>query len=406
MRPLTIALVDGFDDGHHLTLLRHYARALLGMGHRVVELLPNPARTEAWFAEHCAGQRDRLHLHAFRHWQEPSPFWRLRHLWPPLASWAHAGRAVAEAERASGWQVDLVFFCWLDHYILGVSPLCRFALPWLLPRPWSGLFFHPWHLRAPGGDPDHHYAVTTGQLRTRHCRGVAVLDEGIADRLQALLQRPVIRFPDQTEEALPAVEPALVQRLRGAIRGRKVIGLIGDLWRRKGVLAFLRAVARAQDRDWVFLLAGALGDTQQRTFFPDEWPGVDAVLRRPPPNLLVHLQRIEDDRDFNAVINLCDVLFAAYDSFGHSSGIVTKAAVFRKPILVSPGFCMAERVARYRTGLALDPADPTAVVDALACLLDPAALARRIGTPDFAGCHRAHSQMALQAALEQLVALA
>ena len=248
--------------------------------------------------------------------------------------------------------------------------------------------------------------MSTRILETRRCRGVAVLDEGIAGKLQARLRRPVVTIPDETEEILPALEPERVRRLRAAISGRRVIGLLGELSRRKGVVAFLKAAAASRERGWVFLLAGSMGESQLKTYFPEERVLVDALLREPVENVIVMGERIEDEREFNAFIRLCDVLFAAYETFGHSSGIVTKAAVFRKPILVSPGYCMAERVARFRIGLAVDPADTEAVVEGLATLLDSDALARRIGPPDFEGCHREHALAALPAALDRVVALA
>lgn len=403
--PLTIALVDGFDSGHHLTYVRLFTRSLLAQGHRVMALLPDPAALETWVAEELGSHRDQLALHPFRHARAPSPFWRLRTLWSPLAAWHHAARSVAAVERSSGWRADLVFFCWLDDYIVGVSPLCRFALPTLFRRPWSGLFFHPWHLRAPAAEDVTPYAVSTGILRARNCRRVAVLDEGVTDQLQRRIDKPVICFPDLTDERLPEQESERVRQLRAAVRGRKVIGLFGELSRRKGVAPFLKAAALARDRDWVFLLAGALGEAQLRSYFPDEREFVESALQGDGRNVIVLRERIEDEREFNAVIAQCDVLFAAYETFGHSSNMVAKAAAFQKPMLVSPGYCMAERVARFRLGLAVDPHDTAAVVDELATLLDAEALARRVGASDFDGYQREHSLTALSDAFEGIIAL-
>ena len=235
----TIALVDGFDDGHHLTYQRQMVRAWLAQGHRVIALVPDPARAAGRGADPGA----QLAAYPFRHTSAASPFWRLRKVWRPLAAWQHAARAVRAAERESGWRVDLVFFAWLDDYIVGLAPLCRFIAPVLFRYPWSGLFFHPWHLRAPAGDAEAHYAVSTGMLRTRRCRGVAVLDEGVAAQLEERIRKPVIALPDATDDALPPTEPERVRRLDAAARGRKVIGLMGELSRRKGVVAFLRAAA-------------------------------------------------------------------------------------------------------------------------------------------------------------------
>jgi hypothetical protein len=51
------------------------------------------------------------------------------------------------------------------------------------------------------------------------------------------------------------------------------------------------------------------------------------------------------------------VVFAVYRSFTRSSAILTKAGVFRRPIIVASGFCMADRVEAYRLGLTVSHDD-------------------------------------------------
>ena len=144
----TIALVDGFDDGHHLTHLRNYARALLEGGHRVLELLPEPSDVESWLRERAPNLISNVRFAPFRHESAQSPSWRLRRVYEPLAAWRHAGQAVRRAASSTGMQPDLVFFCWLDDYIVGCSPVGRHLVPFVFPYRWSGVFFHPWHLRS------------------------------------------------------------------------------------------------------------------------------------------------------------------------------------------------------------------------------------------------------------------
>ncbi len=50
------------------------------------------------------------------------------------------------------------------------------------------------------------------------------------------------------------------------------------------------------------------------------------------------------------MIDAADVVFCAFDDFPFSSNTLTKAAVFEKPVVVSEGYLMAERVRSYRTG--------------------------------------------------------
>ena len=64
-----------------------------------------------------------------------------------------------------------------------------------------------------------------------------------------------------------------------------------------------------------------------------------------------------------------EVLFAAYHDFPHSSNILTKAAIFQKPVIVSDGYLMAERVRRYRLGEVIQQKNPELCAAALRRIL-------------------------------------
>ncbi|MDE0839740.1 MAG: hypothetical protein OSB41_11905, partial [Kiritimatiellae bacterium] len=128
----------------------------------------------------------------------------------------------------------------------------------------------------------------------------------------------------------------------------------------------------------------------------------DAIAGR-MANLCVVPERIEDETEFNAVVCECDALFAAYEIFAHSSGLVTKAGVFHKPIIVSKGYYMQEVVEKYRLGVAIDQDDSHAVLLALDVLGDPAESERRLGAPDYEGFMRANGVEALGPAFDKLL---
>jgi len=405
LKDKTIALLDGLEGGHHETHLRNYARALIETGCRVIELLPDPRGVESWLRREGTGFEDTIRLLPFRRSRIVSPSYRLRRWYMPAAMWREAGLAVRNAEAQTGWHPDLVFFNWLDDYVLDGSRLVRCLLPAFFPYRWSGVFFHPWHLRAPGGKADPVYRRSEHLTASRSCPGIAVLDAGIAGRMQKRINKAVIPFPDETDGSLPSTESALARQIREAANGRRIIGLLGDLSRRKGIVSILKAAKQARGKNWFFILVGDYNEANQNSLFPEERAFVAEATAPDAPNVFCHGERIPNEADFNAVTNLCDVLFAAYETFGHSSGIVTKAAIFEKPILVSPGFCMAEVVEKYRMGLAVDPHDTPAVIQALEILLDLNAFRKHVGTPDFAGCRKEHSVEALEPAFRKVLEL-
>jgi hypothetical protein len=56
---------------------------------------------------------------------------------------------------------------------------------------------------------------------------------------------------------------------------------------------------------------------------------------------------------FDSILQLSDISFAHYREFRKSSGIMTKSAQYRKPIVVSEKYLMGERVRKYELGYAL-----------------------------------------------------
>ena len=70
-------------------------------------------------------------------------------------------------------------------------------------------------------------------------------------------------------------------------------------------------------------------------------------------------------RQFYALHSVCDILFGVYHQFAHSSGLLTKAAFFQKPVIVSKGYCMEERVRKYHLGLVVDEGDVSLSVRSL-----------------------------------------
>jgi len=299
---------------------------------------------------------------------------------------------------------DLVFFCWLDAYILGGSRTVRHLLPLAFPLRWSGLFFHPWHLRTEDGEGRQTQVATEHMLRAAGCVSVAVLDEGIAETLEAKVRRRVVTFPDDTDDRLPESEDPLVASIRARAGARKTIGLIGAMEKRKGVLRLMEVAERSLGREWFFVFVGELGEGVRKTYTEEELHRIDETVRRGMPNALFHFGFLPGERQFNAVVAACDALFAAYDPFFHSSGILAKAACFETPVIVSRRYCMHERVQRFSMGVSVDPDDLRDIISALECVLDEHAFRARVGgAPDYAGYRAVHSRENLMSAFASVV---
>ncbi|MDA1045150.1 MAG: glycosyltransferase [Verrucomicrobia bacterium] len=215
------------------------------------------------------------------------------------------------------------------------------------------------------------------------------MDGGVAARLAENTGCRVLHCPDSTDTSLAntSVWPGLIRERR---KGRKVVGLLGQLAARKGLHTLLAASRCKGSENWLYLFAGSVeGEDRER---------IERAAEA-QDNVLVIPERIELESEFNAILNECDVLFAVYPLFAHSSGLVTKAGMFKKPILVSKGFCMQEVTEAYGLGIAIDENDVDAVNLSLFELVDP----RRSDLPDYDGFARDFGQDALRAFLMELI---
>lgn len=451
MKPIrTVAVVDIYWTGSLISYHKAIVDAYLQLGYGVVSLSPNPEEVRQYFESRYPGQSPDLQCHGlqFPLWQ-PGPLSPLQTISPvpgcsrgpalkKLAGrlgllgvyaarrycktfrkglfshqdWHEALHFLSQGTKAvrlwwaiddrlhrisveNGRPVDFVFFPWLDdHYH---HPLLK---PWLLDRvfeyPWGGLF-----LWAPEFESFRQWGMPRYQpLLSRHCRALAVINEERQESARrALSGKPVLLFPDMTDDRVPEDETALAGKIRRAAGGRQVIGLFGELSYRKGIRAFcalLREAAQTHP-DWFFVLAGPLNE--QTTYSAGELQSLRSLVDAlPPGNVLVELGRIPDGFEFNGAMAACDVIFAVYPDFPHSSNMLTKAALLRRPVVVNDGQVMARRVREYRLGAVVGDGENTGEIAAAIERL----LAQGNAGADYDAYYARHSFEHLKATLREL----
>lgn len=245
---------------------------------------------------------------------------------------------------------DLVYFPCLDDILPTLAPL--FIFDWLLPYSWSGLLvqsalpsYKPWM-------PD-----VRPFLRSRHCLGIGVLNEYSIDALKPF-QPSIQRLPDFADLSDPSNEYIINKALEEDVRGRKVIALLGSIATRKGISLLLSVIPFLPEEEYFFLIAGksSLGRTQNIQLYEFE---------ETRTNCLFDIERIPDESSFNGLVAASDVIFAVYRNFTGSSNLLTKAAAFGKPVIVSQGGCMGKRVAEYGMGAVIPENDADACRQAI-----------------------------------------
>ncbi len=363
----TVALVDWVWRGHHPTYFSKFASALSELGVKVLPLCVDPedfSTLRGAFPSDLGCGENILPAQPIAF--APMPFlypWRIRPVVQTVRSFAALGNRLRAWERENNSKIDLVFFAciydWHFEWFRYAENFFRF--------PWSGLYLHARSFRIPDSpNPINKKMPCPEKIFTcSSMQSVALLDEASVAPMRALNgDKPTIAFPDFTDESLPQPgDPCdgLAQKVRSFAQGRPIISLVGHLQRTKGLCEFTKAALDKSLQDHVFFLAGELS-----------WLGISKEKQislmkawEQSPNILTHLSRISSEAAINGVIASSDVVFAAYSDFPNSSNILTKAALFKRPVVVSDGYLMAERTRAYGLGEVIPEGDTAALIAAI-----------------------------------------
>lgn len=386
-----IVLIENWTTGHCESELKLLTAMILRWGWRVVVLYPEPQVISAWVREF--------------HPEHLSRFFALTYVLNrrlKITRWNLIRDAISEVEGQTGWRVDLILFTFLASILSGPYWFARRFIP----RPWAALYHNPTPHRsnAPMNLLRRKFLVYRDRcmLRSAMCRGVAVQDEETVDSLREQAgDRLVVFMPQVTDMTMRAAVPSALQAVKIRAGGRKIIGLIGLLERRKGLLNFVRLIQRTGPEKVFFVLAGKFND---RYFSKSERKELERFFALGNGDHW-HLQLgyIEDDETVNAYIALCDIVYFAYEGHYHSSGVLAKAALLRKPVIASQGYFLGETVNRYKLGVTIAEGNLAELVAAVELLSDDAKYAELRNQAEYDRYVEAHTMQAFEAAMRQLL---
>jgi glycosyltransferase involved in cell wall biosynthesis len=205
-------------------------------------------------------------------------------------------------------------------------------------------------------------------LTSKKCKSIGAFDEKSSGILQREIGKPVITLPDIIDDTEPDTTFWMNHKIRELSNGRKIISLLGALDKRKGLLTFMHSIERLNTNNFFFVFAGKLNES---SFSSEDLAYIREITANHTDNLFFYPQRIPDEAQFNSLIVASDLLFASYIDFTVSSNLIGKAAMFRKPIIVSQGFYMEELVERYRLGMAIKQGDSETLVNTIEKMVTP-----------------------------------
>ena len=265
---------------------------------------------------------------------------------------AQFAAAVNEVLAQYPGQVSHVLNMYIDAYRIGQEAWRD--VDFIESTPWSAVCI------TPGADPVEAY------YQKPNYRGTCFLDEMVCEHYQQTLpDRHFEYMPDIADVDLPATRTALTQQIIAQAAGRKIVFLGGSIGKQKNLALWCEVIRRVDSQAWYFVQIGRIN---RNNLTPADQRALDSMVADPPVNLLIYPDYLPDERHFNDVIAAADIIFAVYRDFARSSNMLSKAAYFKKPILVSAAYLMGERVSRYKIGLAVEENSVDSICEGLAQL--------------------------------------
>jgi len=263
---------------------------------------------------------------------------------------------VADAIKQLGHKPQFVFNMYMDLYRDDVAGWRPFGETHKIS--WAGIRF------VPSSVPPNEAYYQLASLK-----GMCFLNEQIRQDYAIALPHKYFEYlPDDTEASLPADPSVFATDIKRQAEGRKIVFLGGTISSNKNLSEWFKVIALANPAEWFFV---QLGEVHENNLSPEDTVAYQRARENKPEHLFIHAEYLSDERQFNEVIALSDVLFAVYRKFSISSNMPGKAAAFEKPILVAEGYLMASRVNKYQLGLAVQENDAAQMLQALTMLVQP-----------------------------------
>ncbi len=236
---------------------------------------------------------------------------------------------------------------------------------YMFPKKLSNVFDHalnyPWYClwvqTQNFGKPN--FKDTVEFFNCPNCKGILLLEENKLQIIQSLLpDKKVLHLPDLVHNTKINHNYELAKLIKKQAGEKKIIGLVGRICDSKGLKTFLKTICLKESNKYFFILIGG-GKIEN--------PEVINLLNQSSEfeNTLYFLSNISLDENFNAVFNLCDIVYAAYKNFPWSSNTLSRAAYFHKPIIVNTGHLMEKRVKEYNLGTTITPDNPEKLLTAI-----------------------------------------
>lgn len=385
----TIVLVEIFWVGHHPTYTKLFSKFILKQGYRLIVLCPSPNEVYEYLKTHVPEYIHNLVIDSINDINLSSKISipGLGALLPTILRWYRLTSKIKKITKRIAVTPNVVIINYLDRYLHSsyspsLSKIVYQLVEMIFPYKWIGLLIiTDWFSINKS---------TYNLVRSKKCKSILVLNEHNANKFREFqdIYRKVSILPDITDDEISDISYDVAELVRERANGRCVIGLLGFLSKRKGLVSLIKIAKQCQEKPYFFLFAGFL---DRDSFTPEESELIDEFSQSNPSNCLLKFERIPEESQFNSLVMQCDILYAVYDNFPNSSNILTKAAVFQKFAMVAKGFSMEDFVDQFKMGISVDFNNLDEQINSLEILVDKERFLKNIGVPKFEEFKSAHS---------------
>lgn len=392
----TIVLFDTNWHGHHPSYLKVYTKVLIEEGYKIWLCCQRPTEIKKRLKGILQDEKIEKNLVEYKVY--PTKPWRHFPLFfSSIRRWVYAAKCIKDLIRREKCQPDIVFFLKIDTYKL--KYFSGQLMDILFPYKWIGLFIHLLITsETMTGEKTRKQNVKYdfSFIKAQNCKAVCTLQENFVEKLKSLIGEKIFLFPDVTSETFICETDMSRDILRKA-RGRKIISLLGGQDKRKGLFDLFEVARRSRDKNWFFLFAGKMN-------LPEADRDVEKLKAQissgETENCYFHFDFVEDGNEFNSLVKVSDAIFAVYKDFSfYSSAILTKAALFHKPVLVNSNSLLARRVKNFRTGTFCEAGD----IDQIMCGIERLAKKEFLKNPRYDEYFQEHSQDRLRTLFKQIL---
>ena len=275
-------------------------------------------------------------------------------------NWLYIHR-IAQECRKNEAKLSGIFFLDLDDFVVNyLHPALLLSLS--IPK-WSGIFLHPKYLRLLDVDDNPSISDRDIVLTSNSCKAIITFDQYLTSKFQQRFNKLSFRIPDiaNLDYTDNSKYSLLIEKSK---EGRIVVGLVGNISKRKSIFTFLELAKIASKKKFLFVIAGTLTNeytiNEKRTI-------LESVNSN--SHIIWINEYIQNESELNTIIKSLDIVFIFYKNFYSSSNFLTKAVYFGKLVLCRKLGYIYEMVCSYKLGEGSDD-EPQSLLIALNKLAD------------------------------------